>query len=398
MIKNLPYNIQEILKLCSDIAFEKQINLYLVGGVIRDLFLEHTTVDIDICMEFDAIEFAQILENANHAKIIQIHPELHTAKVEFQNGNIIDFASTRCEKYPRHSHLPVITNFFCPLKDDILRRDFTVNSIAISLCRKNYGEIIDYTSGLNDLKDKRLRILHKESFKDDPSRIIRALKYVLRLDFKLEENTAKLMKEYLSNLPEDICYSRIMSEIKQVFEENKINTFEKFYDWKLEKLFYSEKNENYINLEKAFEKFKTEKNYFNIFAFVFANSNNIDKNFKQLSFNNSQQKIITDLQNILNKPEVQKNIDIYNKFNNINPVSIALYYAQTLNDDAIKYESKLKNIKLEISGNDLINMGLNPSQEFKNILNLLLSKKLEGKIKSKNDEINYVKQIAKLNN
>lgn len=388
ILDKLPQNILETLKICSQSA--NDINLYLVGGVVRDLLLNKQTLDIDICLEADAIEFAQILEKKEYVNILQTQADLKTAKVEFKNGVILDFATTRKEKYPKASYLPEITNFCCPLKDDITRRDFTINSLAISLSKNNFGEVIDYLGGLEDLEKKQLKILHDKSFIDDPSRIIRALKYAVRFDFELEETTKLLLKDYLKNFNNNICYSRIMSEIEQVFEQNPQSAIEKFTEWELNKLFNIPKINNI--------KFDNKENWFLYFASLFYECNLQDclKISEQLNLDNNQKKIITDLITIKeNNIDKNNKIEIYNKFINKYDNAITIYFAFTKDNTVITFLKELKNIKTEISGDDLIKIGLTPSKEFSVILNQLLEKKISGENVTKEDEIDFAKKFLK---
>lgn len=388
ILDKLPQNILETLKICSQSA--NNINIYLVGGVVRDLLLNKQTLDIDVCLEADAIEFAQILEKKEYANILQTQADLKTAKVEFKNGVILDFATTRKEKYPKASHLPEITDFCCALKDDITRRDFTINSLAISLSKNNFGEVIDYLGGLEDLEKKQLKILHDKSFTDDPSRIIRALKYAVRFDFELEETTKLLLKDYLKNFNNNICYSRIMSEIELVFMQNPQPAIEKFTEWELNKLFNIPKINNI--------KFDNKENWFLYFASLFYECNLQDclKISEQLNLDNNQKKIITDLITIKeNNIDKNNKIEIYNKFINKCSDAIAIYYAITQDSTVIEFLNKLKNIKTEISGDDLIKIGLTPSKEFSVILNQLLEKKISGENLTKEDEIDFAKTFLK---
>ena len=107
-----------------------------------------------------------------------IEEELKTAKVLFGEKIEIDFASTRQEFYPRRGHLPVVARIGCTLEEDVYRRDFTINSLAVALNKENYGNVIDYTGGIADLKNKVLKILHDNSFNEDPSRIIRGFLFL----------------------------------------------------------------------------------------------------------------------------------------------------------------------------------------------------------------------------
>lgn len=124
--------------------------LFYIGGVVRDELLGRQSFDVDITYVGNAIEYC-----ARFGEVIQENPDFGTIRVNV-DGREVDFASTRAETYPHKGHLPVVTEIGCPLKDDIIRRDFTVNALAKSVTT---GEIVDYTGGLEDLKNKKLRVL-----------------------------------------------------------------------------------------------------------------------------------------------------------------------------------------------------------------------------------------------
>lgn len=198
----------------------KDKNLYYVGGVVRDEILGVQSFDTDFCYEGDAISFA---ENAG-LNIIKRNPDFGTVRVLF-DGKEIDIASTRKETYPQAGHLPEVTDIGCELKEDLKRRDFTINALAKNTLT---GEISDYFNGLEDLKSKTLRVLHDNSFIDDPTRIIRALKFSVRFDFDLDEKTKKLQEEYLNNINYDMSYHRVKKELIETFNLNNSEAFDKF--------------------------------------------------------------------------------------------------------------------------------------------------------------------------
>ena len=397
ILDKLPENILNALKACSDTASKNGIKIYLVGGVVRDLLLNRQTADIDVCLEFDAIEFAVLLEKSYDVEILQTQSDLRTAKVKFKNEVVLDLASTRTEAYPNASHLPVITGLYCTLNDDIKRRDFTVNSIAISLSSGTFGQIVDYLSGQKDLDNKKLRILHDKSFTDDPSRIIRALKYSVRLNLELEETTNFLMEEYLNNLPENICYSRIMAEIKLAFNYDCKLSLKKFLQWRLERLFNVQNVFYSLDLSEAFEKLNIISEPFTYFLSIFTDldKDNLNKIFDTLNLDGRNKKILSDYLKLKNYTIVKEKIDIYNKFFTKEQNAIALYYAKTGNNDALLYKRELENIKIEVCGDDLIVMGIEPSKQFRTILNDVLKEKLEGRLQTKADEINFIKNYIK---
>ena len=166
----------------------KDKNLYYVGGVVRDELLGAKSVDTDYCYEGNAINFVK----QRGFNVLKTNEELGTARI-LLDGKEIDIASTRCEIYPKKGHLPILKTIGCELKEDLIRRDFTINAMAK---RTTDNEIIDLYGGMEDLRNGRLRVLHENSFIDDPTRIIRGLKFAVRFGFELEENTKKLLSHY----------------------------------------------------------------------------------------------------------------------------------------------------------------------------------------------------------
>ena len=117
----------------SKTAEKHNIKIYLIGGIVRDLILKNQIKDIDIAVEYDAVEFAKILEKEVVCEVVAIQENLRTAKVRFENGVEIDFASTREETYTKSGVLPIAHNFGCKLELDVKRRDFTINTLGLKL-------------------------------------------------------------------------------------------------------------------------------------------------------------------------------------------------------------------------------------------------------------------------
>ena len=199
----------------------KDKNLYYVGGCVRDEILGEQSVDTDLCYEGNAIEFG----NTNYSgHLIKTNPDFGTIRLRLDNREI-DIASTREETYPRPGHLPVVKNIGCPLADDLKRRDFTINAMAKNTVT---GEIYDPFDGKSDINKKLLRILHENSFKDDPTRIIRGLKFSVRFGFELEERTKELREKYLANINYDMSYHRLKKELVETFNLNNGKAFDIF--------------------------------------------------------------------------------------------------------------------------------------------------------------------------
>ena len=251
--------------------------LYQVGGVVRDEILGIESIDVDYCYEGNAIDFAQ----KSGLKIIKTNPDFGTVRVVFGNKEI-DIASTRCEEYPRKGHLPVVKNIGCPIKEDLIRRDFTINAIAK---RTTDGEIVDIFNGRKDIETKTLRILHKNSFIDDPTRIIRGLKFAARFGFKLDDTTRRLQEEYIENVNCDMSYHRLKNELKDAFSLNRHEVFDKFVQEKMYKLL-GENNYDYradsIKIEKLIKENPSENSWLIYLSFFNLSKLDLTKKEKKI--------------------------------------------------------------------------------------------------------------------
>src|SRR4030042_2889842 len=162
-----PKDIQNIFEAVSSTARELKYRAYLVGGMVRDLLLGKQNFDIDIVVEGDGIIFARKLSEILSARI-DSYEKFKTAVLILKNGQHIDIASARVEYYEKPAALPDVE--MGSIKQDLARRDFTINTLALSLNKNDYGSILDFFGGRKDISLKKIRILHKDSFTDDPTR------------------------------------------------------------------------------------------------------------------------------------------------------------------------------------------------------------------------------------
>lgn len=207
---------KSVLSSIVDFFSKGDYSAYLVGGVVRDLLLNRGFVDIDIVVE-EGLENVARLLNQNLSGELTMHKEFKTASIITKDTRI-DFVQARKEFYPEPGSLPRVAPG--TIIDDLVRRDFTINAIAIGISKDNWGKVLDPSCGLKDIETETIRILHKNSFRDDPTRIFRALRYKNRLHFKLERTTTQLLKKavlygFISNISEQ----RILNEIKLIFME-----------------------------------------------------------------------------------------------------------------------------------------------------------------------------------
>lgn len=223
-----------VAKLVEIISYRSQKEnqaLYLAGGVVRDLLLSRATLDLDLVVEGDAIRFAKSLAKGFGGKVVR-HKPFGTAKWILDASaayslsrmldalpDSVDFVTARSETYSHPTALPTVSP--SDIRRDMLRRDFSVNALAIQISpSEQFGMILDFCQGREDLQRCLIRALHDQSFIDDPTRILRALRYALRLGFKLETETAVWMDAALPYLGRTTG-SRLRNEIDLSLREER---------------------------------------------------------------------------------------------------------------------------------------------------------------------------------
>ena len=217
-----------VFKTISNIAESKRISAYVIGGYVRDLFLSRESKDIDIVVTGSGIEMAlEVAKTLGNLKVT-VFKNFGTAMLKYRDLEI-EFVGARKESYNRNSRKPVVEDG--TLEDDQNRRDFTINALALSLNKKNYGELLDPFNGLEDLKHKLIKTpLDPEiTFSDDPLRMMRAIRFATQLNFSIEERTfngIKTTKERISIVSKE----RITDELNKIILADRPSTGFKLLD------------------------------------------------------------------------------------------------------------------------------------------------------------------------
>jgi tRNA nucleotidyltransferase (CCA-adding enzyme) len=399
--KQLPAGIVGFIRLAGKNATEEGQNLYLVGGVVRDLLLGRRNTDLDLVTDSDAIRLARKLAAITGADIT-VHNRFNTAKLRW-NGWQIDFATVRAETYDRPGALPRVKSG--TLATDMFRRDFTVNALAIDLTSGRYGQIIDLYGGLADLEKHLIRVLHYKSFIDDATRIWRAIRYEQRLGFHLERNTKQWLTRDLPML-ETISGDRIRHELELVMkEEQPEKVLRRAGELGiLTKLHPSLKADNWLAT-----KFRQARRlsvditdvYFALLCYrmTFVEAGQL---VAYLKLNRKITGIIEDTLQLkkevkpLNEPVIP-NSKVYNLLKKYSSAAVA---ANRLVTDSILikrrlalYLNKLYDVKPVLTGDDLNKMGIPPGPKMKDILDKLLEARLDGKVKSRKGEVGTVERM-----
>ena len=195
--EQIPADQLDLIRKAADCAEQLDMPVYIVGGVVRDLLLGHPVMDFDIVVEGDATQLGRQLTAQYGGKLVT-HPQFFTAKWQMKSGMSLDLISARTETYSAPGVLPTVA--MADIEADLRRRDFSLNTLAIRLDGEHYGELVDVCGGLRDLQNELIRTLHDRSFIDDPTRMFRAVRFEQRLDFALETDTLRQLREQLSGV------------------------------------------------------------------------------------------------------------------------------------------------------------------------------------------------------
>lgn len=203
-----------IFGILSDIAHEKGIEAYVIGGYVRDLLLHRPSKDIDIVVHGSGIELAEAAARKLGNLNVSVFKNFGTAMFRYK-GMEIEFVGTRKESYRSDSRKPIVEEG--TIDDDQKRRDFTINALAVSLNQADYGTLIDPFGGVQHLEERLIKTPLEPgiTFSDDPLRMMRAIRFAAQLNFKIEENTFKAISEYKKRLP-IVSTERIMDEFNKI--------------------------------------------------------------------------------------------------------------------------------------------------------------------------------------
>jgi tRNA nucleotidyltransferase (CCA-adding enzyme) len=211
LLDTLPAAQRARIQAIAAASREQGVPAYLVGGFVRDLLLGRQDRDLDVVVEGDGIELAARLATALGGQV-RAHPAFLTAVMVDPQGDDIDVVTARSERYRAPAALPEVRA--AALREDLFRRDFTVNTMAIRLGPEPGAELIDLFDGRRDLAEKSLHVLHGRSFIDDPTRILRGVRLEQRLGFRLSPDTLELVEEALAEGVFDLLSgSRLREEL-----------------------------------------------------------------------------------------------------------------------------------------------------------------------------------------
>lgn len=396
----------DLLRRLADESAALGFPIYLVGGSVRDLALGRPVLDFDLVLEGDAIALGHSLVSKLGGKLT-VHTKFRTAKwfpalSNFQPSNLptcVDLISARSETYKHPAALPAVKMGTLP--DDIRRRDFTLNTLAIRLDGEHFGELRDELGGMDDLKNGLVRILHPRSFMDDPSRMFRAARYEQRYGFKIEPQTLALIPE-ARPLIEKLSGQRIRHELDLMLgEPNAESMLARLADLDLLEPIHPALTWDVTTWARMQYKVNSIEERWLLWLMSLT-ENEITSLNVRLKFTASLLKSLlasSKIFSMLSSFADLKPSQCVERLDNLplTAVSVVTLVAQGQPRQGLeKYLSEWRHIKPKTTGADLKNLGIAPGPKYQEILSHLRAAWLDGEVSSANEEKilleNYLKE------
>jgi len=414
LAERLPRRITSILKDLGEKADDIDINAYLVGGLMRDIILKRKNLDVDIVIEGDGIQFAKSFAEHAGAKV-RSYPRFGTAVIITPDGFKLDIATARIEHYESPAAPPEV--MLSTLKRDLFRRDFTMNTLAVHLNKAHYGTLVDYFGGMRDIKERSIRVLHNLSFVEDPTRILRAIRFEQRFGFKIGKLTESLIQNAIDiHCFENLSGQRFFSELRLMFmEEDPVRIIERMSGLQLlsyispELKLTEELKEiltnirdilvwfNLLYLGVSYEPWKV----YLLGLTSYLSETAVQKLVERMEIHDKE---VLDLISIHREAKAAlkelsrvRNLDNYSTYKILAPLppEILLCSMARARDERVKklistFFTKLRGTEIRLKGRDLLSMGFQPGPLFRQIFEEILAAKLQGEVLTKEDEIRFV--------
>jgi len=410
----LPVRMQKILLQISHTAARENVEIYLVGGIIRDLLLRYPPEkDLDFVVIGDAIDFAFTLQKIVNGNI-RYYEKFGTASIYLEDGLRLDLVTARKEFYNSPAALPQVKS--SSLKNDLFRRDFTINTMACSLTGENYGKLLDYYSGRLDLQNKVIRVLNKLSFVDDPLRILRSVRFEQRFNFTIEPDTMKLINKAVERkVIEKVSRQRLNQELKLCYNEpSPPNILKRFDDLKLFPFLYPRVNPDQKTWQLLFKidevikwveqrdwKIKPDVELVYLSGLLLG-LESVERSaiIRKLYLSKDRASVI--YKACREVPVVKEKLDqvglnpseVVNCLETLPVEAILLAYAsaeQKIIKDHLKlYMEALQYMRPKLKGSDLKKIGLEPGPHYRKIIENLKQAHLDGEVRTPQEELNYV--------
>ncbi len=408
--KSLDSSLLDLIHHIADESSALGFAIYLVGGSVRDLLLARPIVDLDLTLEGDAIKLARALVK-KHGGDLTTHEKFFTATWTPQSSNsqILDLISARRETYSTPGALPTVTK--STLDDDLRRRDFTINAMALRVDGDHFGELYDPLNGQNDIGKKLIRVLHPNSFLDDPTRIFRAIRYAERYGFTIELETLKLINDDSLKVLSGLSGERLRHEFDLIFEEpNPSKMLKQLADLNI--LGQIQPRLQVTSYELPFLEVPTSN--FGEFAIpdLLSFRQTLGWTLNLMDFTEADIESLAErlafpvllTKAILSASKLKKDLPSFKDWNpsqwtfhldELPSLSIYAVYLVSKENVLSEYLAKWQHVKPITTGDDLKARGLEPGPRFGEILRQLRAAWLDGEVETKEEEVKLVQRLLK---
>lgn len=406
MEQQLPTNIYSLLEKISQTANDVHVSVYLIGGIVRDILLGQDNDDVDIVVEGDGVLFAEKLQK-DYGGEVKIHESFGTATWTHSTGFDVDITSSRLEYYDRPAALPDVEK--STLEEDVFRRDFTINAMAIRLNKEQFGQVVDPFRGRQDLIDKKIRILHNLSFIEDPTRILRGVRFETRFGFLMDDQTENLALQSMEQM-KDVSINRIVDEMKKLFtEERPAEVVHRLFELQFWQQFGVDGQQQKMSachakqLQTIYERMKlfTAPSWFAYVMIPFYAEGHVDL-VKEFTLTKKEVKLLQEVTR-LQKVDDWENMDdvgtCHQQLKDDSAEAILFVISkQSLTNKSVimKYIHMRKGLKRLLTGKDLIQVGLKPSALFTDILIEHEIAVLRGELKTKDEAHRWLRSRLEL--
>ncbi len=407
----------KMFKQIGAVADELGYGAFVAGGFVRDLFLYRTNEDIDIVIEGDGIAFAKKYAKLVGARV-HAYAKFATAVIIFPDGFKVDVASARMEYYKSPAALPTVE--MSSIKLDLFRRDFTINTLAVQLNPDRFGILIDFFNAQKDIKAKAIRVLHNLSFVEDPTRVFRAIRFEQRFGFTIGKLTAGLIENAVRmDFFKKVSGRRVCGELRQILEEeNPTAAIIRLNDYGLLKLIHPAiaMDEELISLFNSvkqvvswFDLLFLEESYMKWAVYFLALTRNCDRSTSREICNRLElapkNAVIFCKERFeaerclfwLERNVPVKNSILYKRLS-VFRTELVLYLMagskkRRVKQSISRYFTHLRYISPLVRGRDLQTMGIPPGPIYRRILQAVQEAKLNGNLKTRQDELDFVQHF-----
>ncbi|MEW6074958.1 MAG: hypothetical protein AB1530_01480 [Candidatus Omnitrophota bacterium] len=419
LLDALEPEIRSFVSAAGRLAEKKHMRAYLVGGCVRDLLLGVPNFDLDIAVEGDGIQYAEALAARLHARCVR-HKRFGTATIESAGGLKVDIASSRKETYREPASLPEVRPG--SILDDLARRDFSINAMAASINRRDFGMLIDIYGGFSDLKRKYISVLHDNSFIDDPTRILRAIRFEQRFAFSISPKTLHCLRAASrKGMLHALTLQRVRDEIIPMLKERdpaaQMQRLEELCGFS----FLHPRIRFSSDTRMLFKSIKACLRWFSrnfprrrrldswllycIALFEPLPASSARQLAKKLALRRGEEKRLLDYKNSgdrILRAMRKKALAPSRVFGYLEPHSYEVILFLMAKANSATFKSHMEDffrhyngIRHSVSGRDLSRLGVVPGPLYAKIFKALIKARLDGKVHSKKEELAYVRRLQK---